>query len=231
MTSPADRLLRAGLLLAVAGVAFQTIVHLVNLFAFDDRYYHLDLSAEHTVFSWVNAVAIFAAACGALLHAMDPATRGRWRFGLLAALLAHLSLDEFFEIHERLGEWVAGWLDLPETVGVRIWLLAYLPVLAAAALLLFWSARTAPPKPRRFQLAGLALLVAAALSEGLGIFTKLLEDEGWGKPHRMRAALEEGLELGGWIVLAAGILAAFYAQRAEPRSVNSSPSTGSKLQS
>lgn len=209
--SATDRLLRAGVVLAIVGVAFQTLVHLVNLFLLGDRYYHLDLSAEKTAFTWANTVAIFAAACAALLIAAHPATRARWRFALLGLLLAHLSLDEFVEIHERLGEWTADALDLSEAVGGRIWLPVYLPVLAAAALLLLWSALSAPPRPRRYQLAGIGLLVSATLVEGVGVLTKILEEDyGWDSPHQARAAVEEGLELGGWIVLAAGLTAAFY---------------------
>jgi len=81
----------------------------------------------------------------------------------------------------------------------------------AAALLLVWSALSSPPRTRRYQLAGIGLLVAAVLSEGLGVLTKLLEEHGIETPHRLRAGLEEGLELGGWILIAAGLVAVLYA--------------------
>jgi hypothetical protein len=130
---------------------------------------------------------------------------------LLAAALAYLSLDDFIELHERLGDWVGDELGLPEAIGPRIWVIVYLPVLVAAALLLVWSALSSPPRPRRYQLAGIGLLVAAVLSEGLGVLTKLLEEHGIETPHRLRAGLEEGLELGGWILIAAGLVAVLYA--------------------
>ena len=231
----ADRLLRAGVVLALVGVGVQTVLHLLNLFVLDDRYFHLDVSNEQTAFSWASTVATFAAACAALLLAARPGTQGRGRFALLALLLAHLSLDDFVEVHERLGEWTEDALDLPEAVGVRIWVLVYLPVLAAAALLLLWSALNAPPQPRRYQLAGIGLLVAATFTEGIGVLTKLLEEHGWDWPHRVRAAVEEGFELGGWIILASGLFAAFYSsigqrQAADPRSMNE-PSTALNSQS
>ena len=206
-----DRLLRVGLVLAVAGTAVQTLIHLVNLFALGDRYYHLDVSAEQTAFSWASTVATFAAACAALLLAARPDTPRRGRMLLLAAALAYLSLDDFIELHERLGDWVGDELGLPEAIGPRIWVIVYLPVLVAAALLLVWSALSSPPRPRRYQLAGIGLLVAAVLSEGLGVLTKLLEEHGIETPHRLRAGLEEGLELGGWILIAAGLVAVLYA--------------------
>jgi MFS family permease len=206
----ADRLVRAGVVLAVVGVAGQTVIHLVNLFALDYRHHHLDVSAEHTAFSWASTAATFAAACAALLLATRPRTHGRMRFALLGLLLAEFSLDDFIEIHERLGVWTEEALELPEAIGPRVWLLVYLPVLVSAALLLLWSALNAPPLSRRFQFLGIGLLVGAAFSEGLGVLTKLLEEHGTETPHRLRAALEEGLELGGWIILAAGLAAAFY---------------------
>jgi uncharacterized membrane protein len=207
-----DRVLRAGVVLAVTGVAVQTAGHVVNLYVLDDRYSSLDVSAEHTAFAWASSVATFGAACAALLLAARPNTRSRRVMALLGVLLAFLSLDDFVEVHERLGTWTEDALGLPEAIGPRIWLLIYLPVLATAALLLIWSARNAPPRAARYQAAGIGLLIAATLSEGVGVLTKLLEEHGLESPHRLRAALEEGLELGGWIVLAAGLAAAFYSQ-------------------
>lgn len=210
--SRSDRVLRAGVVLAVAGVAVQTVAHLVNLFVLDDRYSSLDVSGEHTAFAWASSIATFGAACAALLLAARPDTHSRRLMALMGVLLAYLSLDDYVEVHERLGTWTEDALGLPEAVGPRIWLLVYLPVLATAALLLLWSARNAPPRARRYQAAGIALLIAATLSEGVGVLTKLLEEHGFESPHRLRAALEEGLELAGWIVLAAGLAAAFYSE-------------------
>jgi hypothetical protein len=201
----------------VAGVTVQTAAHLVNLFLLDDRYSSLNVSAEHTPLAWASTVATFGAACGALLLAARPETRGRGQMALLGVLLAYLSLDDHVEVHERLGTWTEDALGLPNAVGPRIWLLVYLPVLAAAGLLLLRSARNAPPRPGRYQAAGIVLLIAATLSEGVGVLTKLLEEHGIETPHRLRAAVEEGLELGGWIVLAAGLAAAFYAEAVSDR--------------
>ena len=131
---------------------------------------------------------------------------------LLGVLLAYLSLDDQVEVHEQLGTWTENALGLPEAIGPRIWVLVYLPVLAAAALLLVWSASNAPARPGRYQMAGIMLLIAATLTEGAGVLTKLLENHGFESPHRLRAALEEGLELAGWIVLASGLAAASYAR-------------------
>jgi hypothetical protein len=208
-----DRLLRTGVALAVAGVAIQTLVHVVNLFVLDDRYYHLDVSAEKTVFAWASSAATFAAACASLLIAAIPQTKRRLWMLILGLLLAQLSLDDFVEIHERLGVEVDDLLDLPEFIGPRVWVVVYFPLLVVAAALLVWSALESPPRPSRYQLAGLGLLVLGVASEALGVFTKLLEEHGIESPHRLRAGLEEGLELGGWILIAAALTAAFYVRR------------------
>ena len=180
-------------------------------------------------------MATFAAALGALAWAFVD-ERVRARALALGALLAYFSLDDFVELHERFGQELADAADLPEAVGARIWILIYLPLLALGGLLV-WSIvpRTLPPI-RRFQLAGLGLLVAAVLSEGLGVFTKALEERGFESPHAVRAGVEEAVELAGWSLLAAGLFAAAYAALAqwhspEPESVNPAPSTGSNFQS
>jgi len=207
------RLLRTAVVLAAAGVALQTFIHVFNLFVLNDRYYHLDASAEKTVFAWASSAATFAAACAALLLAATPTVARRGVMLILGLLLAQLSLDDFVEIHERLGVAVDDALDLPEAVGPRIWVLLYMPLLAFTALLLVWSARQAPPRAARYQLAGLGLLVLGVISEGFGVFTKLLQEHGIESPHRLRAGVEEGFELAGWIILAAGLTATFYARQ------------------
>jgi hypothetical protein len=56
----------------------------------------------------------------------------------------------------------------------------------------------------------MGLLVAAVVSEALGILTKLVEEHGIESPHRLRAGLEEGLELAGWVLIAAALIAMLY---------------------
>jgi hypothetical protein len=205
-----DRLLRTGLILAVVASIGQTLGHVVNLFALHDRYYHLDVSSEGTAFSWASTAATFAAACGALLLAARPETHRRSLMVVLGASLAYVSLDDFIELHERSGDWVADRIGAPEFVGPRLWVFLFLPILAAAARLLAWTASQAPARPPRYLLAGMGLLVAAVVSEALGILTKLVEEHGIESPHRLRAGLEEGLELAGWVLIAAALIAMLY---------------------
>ena len=55
---------------------------------------------------------------------------------------------------------------------------------------------------------GSALLVASIPVELAGVVTRPLADDGTDAPEVVRVAIEEALELGGWIVVAAGIMAA-----------------------
>ena len=54
---------------------------------------------------------------------------------------------------------------------------------------------------------GLGLLVASIPVEIVGAATRKLAEEGTDVPETLRVTLEEGLELGGWILLAAGLTA------------------------
>lgn len=207
---PSERLLRVGLAIAVAGIVVQGVAHATNVLAFDSRYFSLDASAEGNAFAWASTMATFAAACGAAVLGLLDA-RNRTLALALTTLLLFLSLDDFVEIHEKLGERVGERLDLPDAIGVRIWVVLYLPLLALVALALWRLARDMPERIRRYLALALVLLVAGVLSEGLGVITKELEEEGIETPHRLRSGLEEALELGGWILLAAALVAAVYA--------------------
>jgi len=65
-----ERLLRIGVVLAVAAVGIQTLAHLANEFLLDDRVEGLDADVEGNAFTWASSVAVFAVAIAALLHAV-----------------------------------------------------------------------------------------------------------------------------------------------------------------
>lgn len=207
---PSERLLRVGMTIAVAAMVVQGVAHATNVLVFDSRFVTLDASAEGNAFAWASTMATFAAACGAAVLGLLDA-RNRTLALALAALLLFLSLDDFIEIHEEFGEEVAERLDLPDAIGARVWVVLYLPLLGLVALALWRLARDMPERIRRYHAFALLLLVAGVLSEGLGVITKKLEEEGIVSPHRLRSGLEEALELGGWILLAAALFAAVYA--------------------
>lgn len=197
-----DELIRWGVVVAVAAVALQTIVHLVVGLGLDNRYEQLDAGEEHNVWAWSSAVATFAVAIFALLRGLlFEERRGRWL--AVALILAYFSLDDMILVHETLGGYFGqDVLGFSEDAGGRAFVVLYLPLLAFVFLTLWREV------PERVVRVGLLLLVAAIVVEPLwGIFTTSGgELNSW--PDDLEVAFEEGLELGGWILIAAGVAAA-----------------------
>lgn len=203
-----ERLLRIGVRLAIVAVALQTLAHLTNEFLLDDRVEGLDPDIEGNVFTWASSVATFAVGMAAFLHAVAFSTRRR-EFGMLAGLAVWFSLDDAIVLHERaaleLGEDVLG---LPDYLAVRLWLVLYLPLLLLAGFLLWRVAEELWEPARETVRLGLYLLIASIPVEIAGAGTRWLDEEGTAVPEDLRIAVEEGLELGGWILAAAGLTAA-----------------------
>jgi hypothetical protein len=199
-----------GVGLAIAAVSVQSVAHLVNEFALDGEIRNLDADAEFATFAWAGSVAIFTSALGAALFAaLDE--RRPWLYGV-AAVLALLSLDEIVQLHEQLALELAEGLDVPDYVGVRLWLVLYGPLLLALAAILWRVSRSLDDLAGKALAGGVALLVAAVFLEGVGLPTKWLDDRGTGWPDVLRIAAEEAAELGGWIFVGAALLAAAFAR-------------------
>jgi hypothetical protein len=198
---------RVGVWVAVVAVIVQTTAHLGNEFLLDDRVEGLDADIEGNSFTWASSVATFTVAWAAALHAAA-FERQRREFSVLAGLALWFSLDDVAIIHERvaleIGEDIAG---LPDYLAVRLWLILYLPLLLLAGLVLWRIARESQPPADGAIRIGLALLVASIPVEIVGAVTRKLAEDGTDVPETLRVALEEGLELGGWILLAAGLTA------------------------
>lgn len=204
-----ERLLRIGVPLAAAAVAFQTAAHLTNEFLLDDRVQGLDADVEGNVFTWASSVSTFAVALAAFLHAMSFRERRR-EFGLLAGLGVLFSVDDAIQLHERVGLEVGEeLLGLPDYIAVRLWLVFYLPLLLLAAALLWILAEQVWEPAGRMLRLGLLLLVLSIPAEIAGVATRWLEEHGTDAPEAIRVAVEEGLELGGWILAAVALMTAF----------------------
>jgi hypothetical protein len=205
--SLAAYVVRLGFGIAVLAVLFQTLAHLGNEFLLDDRVEGLDADVEGNSFTWASSAATFTVALAAALHAAA-FERQRREFSVLAGLALWFSLDDVAIIHERvalkLGEDLLG---MPDYLAVRLWLILYLPLLLLAGLVLWRIAQEAQPPADGAVLLGLGLLVASIPVELAGAVTRELAEEGTDVPETFRVALEEGLELGGWILLAAGLTA------------------------
>jgi hypothetical protein len=210
---PIVRLVRYAVAVAIVATVVQSFSTAVNLFVLDGSTGSIDATVEGGVWTWAasGAALVAAAAAAAIAVVLD---RARWRFGLLAAVLAYLSLDDWLVLHEEVGEWFRDALGTPDYVG-GLWVLAYPPLLVIVAWGLWRTAQEVDPPVRRVLLASLALLAGAVVVELIGIGTKAFEEStGNATPHDLRAIVEEGAELGAWILAAGGLLALLVAESA-----------------
>lgn len=192
----------------VVAVTFQSFAHLVNYAVFDLTIHNLDADQEATVFSWASASVTFAGAVMAVLLAVAQPGR-RWRFALLSALLAFFSLDDAVSVHEKLGE--VG----EDLASARLlWPVLYIPLLAAAFLLLWALTQDALPPARRFVRLGLAMLVTAVALE-MGSAALVSGDRNGHILYELEVVAEEGLELGAWILISSALAAVVCLQVAE----------------
>jgi hypothetical protein len=201
----ADRLLGYVVPFAVAAVTLQALAHVGNAVLLDHRITNLDADHDGNLLAWAGSAAIFAAACSAALLAV---IRRRALLGLLALAALFLSLDETASIHERLGQAGVNALSLSDDdYGRLIWPVLLFPILVVVALGLWRVAETARPDPRRAIAIGFVLLVAAVAAELVWAAFPLSGGEIGSWPDALAVAIEEGLELGGWLLVAGGLAA------------------------
>ena len=194
-------------LLALAAALLVGAAHGTHVYLLDGGLRDFDATAEANLLTWLAVVAAAAGALAAGLHALLLSER-RGLMAAVAAGLAYLSLDDATLLHERLGDRLAGALDAGDSITSILQLLAVAPILAAVLAGALLVARDAFPEARRALLAGLACLVAAVLVEQFaGPVTEHVAERGTGWPDELRIAIEEGAELAGVILLAAGLLA------------------------
>lgn len=125
---------------------------------------YLDVIEENNLPTWwaTSMLVLGAAACG-LVSYLGKVTgeRGWWRWTLLAAVVALLSLDEMTSLHERLDRLAAGRVDLGTYP--FLWLVPGAALGAAVALtvgVLLWQA---PRRARGWLILGFGLLLGSAL--------------------------------------------------------------------
>jgi hypothetical protein len=201
----ADRLLSAGLVLGFAALLAQTVIHVAN-----DRFLGtkvlFDANDDASAFTWLSVTAEAAASTAIAVYAASG--RVRRRFLVLAAALAFLSLDDEVALHERTAVVVRrDFLGLPDDwINRVVWPAIYLPILAAAFILLWDLSQRAYPAARKWLRVGLGLLVAGVALEVLTApLPTTREDGGW--PYTIETAIEEGVEFLGWAVIASAAVA------------------------
>jgi hypothetical protein len=182
--------------LAIAGASLILVGGLVDYFLFDERIEDLNPKLEGNLLTWLSVVAVFAGALAAALHALIlPGRRGQ--YAALAAIFAFLSLDDMVQIHERVAS------KLEPLFFEHIESVIFLPLFAAAFLIVWRLAREVPERAGQFLRLAMLVLVAAVVVDLFATVTMNLEEEGTRWPHAIRIAIEEALELSGWILVSA----------------------------
>jgi hypothetical protein len=206
-SADADRLFGYVIPFAFAAVALQGLVHFGNAVALDSRISSLDADHEGNLIAWAGSSAIFAAACAAGVLALT--RRGkRLLLGLLALAVAFLSFDEVAAVHERVGQAGVRVLGLgDDDYGRIIWPVVLLPLLIGLVYGLWRLSERARPAPRQAIRVGLALLAAAVAAELAWAAFPISGGEVGSWPDALAVSLEEGLELGGWLLVASGLAA------------------------
>ena len=202
-----ERILRIGVVTAIAGAVVQTTSQLVNYFVFDLRVWNLEVDADNNAFAWASSVAQFAAAfaCALLLIA------GWWsarRLLALSLILAFFSLDDIARFHEEIGSSVReDVFGLEIGYGRVIWPIVFFPLLAGAFILLWRFAEQAQRRAARYLQLGLVMLVLAIAAEASSATFHVGQDADGTLADVLEVAVEESLELGAWVLIAAAMAA------------------------
>ncbi len=184
---------RAGVLLAVVLVAAQSLADVLNLWLADLSVRAFDIDANNSVFDILSTVAIGAAAVAAGLIAWRDG-RHRLEAAALAALFCVTTVADVFQLGGSV---------------LRDGSTQILYVLIAAAVVLAWYvARLAPAPARRITRVGLVCLVSsialdAAFHEANEPLHLWLRRGDAG--HEAFTLVKQGLELGGWTLVATGL--------------------------
>lgn len=204
----AERIFLVGCWAAVAAVAVQAATHVADVAFWDGDVFALHADVEGNAFAWLGSAVTFAAALMAFLAAI--AVRVVDRVGIaLAAIVAFFSLDEGIALHERIGESSVEALGLDLSLRRAAWPLVYVPLLVVAFVLLWRIAqRGSPPVARAIRI-GLGLLVLAVVAE---VTSTLYLPDGSENTWKdaIEVVIEEGAELGGWMLVATGLAARAY---------------------
>ena len=200
-----DRVLRAGVTVAVVMTAIQTVVHLANIVVFERRFALLDAESDISLWAWAStAVEAAAAGFAALLAYARPRPRPSWRLILVAGLLAFLSADDILALHERISIDQLG--PIPHASRL-IWPLVFGPLLVLTGLILISEIRQARRAAARVMTGGLAaLVVAIGMEAATPVLFALGFDHGT-VPYELESVIEEGLELAGFVLIATGLAA------------------------
>jgi|tagenome__1003787_1003787.scaffolds.fasta_scaffold20445034_1 hypothetical protein len=201
LRSACRRIVAATLVASISLVLLLAVLHLLNALPGDHHHEWLDADNDRSVWSWASVASEAAAAV--LLGLLAATSIRPAALAFCAGVVMFLSLDDFIRVHEALG---STYSPFPHAAR-SLWPVFYLPLLGVLLVLLWRVAQGFGPVERALLRTGLLALVVAV---GLESATPLLFAVGQGHGtagYEVEVAVEEGLELGGWIWIAGGLAA------------------------
>jgi hypothetical protein len=206
---PVDRVVSVGLVLALVAVSVQTVAHLTNAFVLDYRSWNMDATADGNALSWASSVATFTAALGAVLLGLLP-TKRVWAFVALGGVFAFFSLDDVIGIHETLAFVHVFGYDPPNTLSRALWPLMYLPLFGFAILKLWRLSVHVQDRIRRTIWLALGLFLVAFVAEAIATLWWEEDDDSRLLVDDVEVTIEEGSELGAWILVSTAFAAILF---------------------
>jgi hypothetical protein len=198
--------------LAIVMVALQCVLHLVDAAVFDLQIERLDADSDKSVWSWTGSAAELMAALGAALLLL--AAPGRWKWlAFLSVVFAFFSMDDTVRVHEALGN--LGVFHAAHISGRFVWPILYAPLMVVTYVQLWRVSGAMAERCRRSVRGGLVMLgVAIVLEFALSTviikagFGRIADDARVGSMlYEYEVIVEEALELGGWLLIAAALIA------------------------
>ena len=187
-----SRLIAAGILGISIVVLAQTTAQLIDYGLLDLKLEIINSNGDGGLFGVVGILALVLAAV-ATWAALPRLPRARRTLIMLAPLLTFLAIDKALRIHDH----------------VPHWLVLYLPLLAAALLLLLRLARQTSTDARRLIVSALVFLVVAfALHQFGNSALGRLHTSPAGWLDQLKGATKHGAELAGWLLVGLGVAVA-----------------------
>lgn len=193
-----------GLFLADALVVLAHVVNFTLIAAVDRPRSMLDLAYEANLPTWYSSMqlALLGSLVALLAYARGrPHAAGSWTMLGIAGMPFYLSVDEFVQLHERLGRLIPS--DVLTVTG--LWMVIAVPAFVATLVLLyvpsarFWSG---PRDARTRVVLGVVIYLAAAA--GIEVARNFVATDGL--VGRAQLIVEEGGELVGVTVMIWGII-------------------------
>jgi hypothetical protein len=187
-----SRLIAAGIVAISVVVLAQSTAQLIDYGLLDLKLEIIDSNGDGGLFGIVGILALVLATA-ATWAALPRLPGARRSLIMLGPLLTFLAIDKALRLHDHVPHWLA----------------LYLPLLAAALLLLLSIARQTSLDARRLILSALVFLVLAFVVHEFG-------DSALGHPHEsttgwlyeLKGVTKHGTELAGWLLVGLGVAVA-----------------------